>query len=78
MISDFGNMGLDEKILRSIEKLGFETPTPIQLQAIPALLAGRDLMGQAQTGTGKTAAFVLPLPMFRRLFWRLPANWPSR
>ena len=61
MASDFENLGLDEKILRSIEKLGFETPTPIQLQAIPALLAGRDLMGQAQTGTGKTAAFVLPL-----------------
>ena len=61
MISDFENLGLDDKILRSIEKLGFETPTPIQQQAIPALLAGRDLMGQAQTGTGKTAAFVLPL-----------------
>ncbi len=61
MLSDFENLGLDDKILRSIEKLGFETPTPIQQQAIPALLAGRDLMGQAQTGTGKTAAFVLPL-----------------
>jgi ATP-dependent RNA helicase DeaD len=61
MLSDFENLGLDENLLRSIEKLGFETPTPIQLQAIPALLAGRDLMGQAQTGTGKTAAFVLPL-----------------
>jgi ATP-dependent RNA helicase DeaD len=61
MLSDFENLGLDENLLRSIEKLGFETPTPIQKQAIPALLSGRDLMGQAQTGTGKTAAFVLPL-----------------
>ncbi len=61
MLSDFENLGLDENLLRSIQKLGFETPTPIQMQAIPALLAGRDLMGQAQTGTGKTAAFVLPL-----------------
>ena len=61
MLSDFENLGLDENILRSIEKLGFESPTPIQKQAIPALLSGRDLMGQAQTGTGKTAAFVLPL-----------------
>lgn len=61
MASDFENLGLDDQILQSIEKLGFETPTPIQLKAIPALLDGRDLMGQAQTGTGKTAAFVLPL-----------------
>jgi len=61
MLLDFENLGLDGKILQSIEKLGFETPTPIQEKAIPALLAGRDLMGQAQTGTGKTAAFMLPI-----------------
>ncbi len=61
MLLDFENLGLDGKILQSIEKLGFETPTPIQEKAIPALLSGRDVMGQAQTGTGKTAAFMLPI-----------------
>lgn len=61
MLLDFENLGLDGKILQSIEKLEFETPTPIQLKAIPALLEGRDVMGQAQTGTGKTAAFMLPI-----------------
>lgn len=61
MLLDFENLGLGGNILQSIEKLGFETPTPIQVKAIPALLAGRDVMGQAQTGTGKTAAFMLPI-----------------
>ena len=57
----FGDLGLTEPMLRAIADLGFEAPTPIQARSIPMLLAGRDLIGQAQTGTGKTAAFGLPL-----------------
>ena len=57
----FDELGLDESITRAISALGFETPTPIQARAIPLLLAGRDIIGQAQTGTGKTAAFALPI-----------------
>lgn len=60
-IEHFNQLGLPDYLLQSIEKLGFATPTPIQAQAIPALLAGSDVLGQAQTGTGKTAAFALPL-----------------
>ncbi|MEY6433405.1 DEAD/DEAH box helicase, partial [Thioalkalicoccus limnaeus] len=57
----FEPLGLAPAVLRSVQALGFETPTGIQTQCIPHLLAGRDLLGQAQTGTGKTAAFALPL-----------------
>ncbi len=57
----FDELGLDESITRAISALGFETPTPIQARSIPLLLAGRDIIGQAQTGTGKTAAFALPM-----------------
>jgi len=58
----FEDLGLDEKILKGVEALGFTTPTPIQEKAIPVLLSGtKDLIGLAQTGTGKTAAFGLPL-----------------
>ena len=57
----FGDLGLTEPMLHAITDLGFEAPTPIQARSIPLLLAGRDLIGQAQTGTGKTAAFGLPL-----------------
>lgn len=57
----FAELGLDEPIARAIADMGFETPTPIQARAIPVLLAGHDLIGLAQTGTGKTAAFALPL-----------------
>jgi ATP-dependent RNA helicase DeaD len=57
----FAALGLSEPILRSLTALGYEEPTPIQEVAIPPLLAGRDLLGQAATGTGKTAAFALPL-----------------
>ncbi|HZF47110.1 MAG TPA: DEAD/DEAH box helicase [Polyangiaceae bacterium] len=60
-IDGFSTLGLDERILRSLTELGYEEPTPIQREAIPPLLAGRDLVGQAATGTGKTAAFALPL-----------------
>lgn len=57
----FPQLNLIEPILRALKHQGYETPTPIQAQAIPALLSGRDLLGIAQTGTGKTAAFTLPI-----------------
>ena len=57
----FGRLGLAPAVLEAIQDLGYETPTPIQEQCIPHLLEGRDLLGQAQTGTGKTAAFALPV-----------------
>ena len=57
----FARFGLSQELLRGLADLGFQTPSPIQQAAIPELLLGRDLVGQAQTGTGKTAAFSLPL-----------------
>jgi ATP-dependent RNA helicase DeaD len=57
----FDELGLRPELLRAVAELGYEEPTPIQMRAIPALLDGRDIMGQAQTGTGKTAAFALPM-----------------
>jgi ATP-dependent RNA helicase RhlE len=57
----FSLFNLHPKLAANIEALGYETPTPIQIQAIPPVLAGKDVMGLAQTGTGKTAAFVLPI-----------------
>lgn len=57
----FASLGLIEPLLRALESLGYQTPTPVQTQAIPPVLAGRDLMAAAQTGTGKTAGFALPL-----------------
>ena len=59
--SGFSSLGLGTALLSTLEKLGYEEPTPIQQEAIPPLLAGRDLLGRAATGTGKTAAFTLPL-----------------
>jgi ATP-dependent RNA helicase DeaD len=57
----FAALGLEAALLTTLDTLGYEEPTPIQREAIPPLLAGRDLLGQAATGTGKTAAFTLPL-----------------
>src|ERR1022692_19009 len=57
----FSKLGLSEKVLQAVEASGYLTPTPIQAEAIPQVLAGRDVLGIAQTGTGKTAAFVLPM-----------------
>ena len=57
----FSSLGLSESLLRAVAEQGYETPSPIQQQAIPAVLAGRDLMAAAQTGTGKTAGFTLPM-----------------
>jgi ATP-dependent RNA helicase DeaD len=59
--SAFAALGLREPLVRTLAALGYEAPTPIQERTIPLLLAGRDLIGQAQTGTGKTAAFALPI-----------------
>ena len=56
----FADLGLSDELLRAVTEAGYDTPTPIQAQAIPPVLEGRDLMGIAQTGTGKTAAFMLP------------------
>ncbi|MBA3301038.1 MAG: DEAD/DEAH box helicase [Thermoleophilaceae bacterium] len=63
-MSAFSDLGLSTQVLDSIKHLGYETPTPIQEQAIPELLRGSDVIGQAQTGTGKTAAFGLPMVDF--------------
>ncbi|MEO0388761.1 MAG: DEAD/DEAH box helicase, partial [Pseudomonadota bacterium] len=57
----FSELDLDPKVLKAVEEAGYETPTPIQQQAIPFALAGRDVLGIAQTGTGKTASFTLPM-----------------
>ncbi|NQD36348.1 DEAD/DEAH box helicase [Permianibacter sp. IMCC34836] len=57
----FTTLGLSEPLLRAVAEQGYETPSPIQAQAIPAVLTGRDIMAAAQTGTGKTAGFTLPL-----------------
>ena len=60
-VESFAELGLSEGLLKTLGEIGYETPSPIQAQCIPVLLDGRDLIGQAQTGTGKTAAFALPL-----------------
>jgi ATP-dependent RNA helicase RhlE len=57
----FQEFGLHESILSRLAEIGFENPTPIQREAIPLVMQGRDLLGSAQTGTGKTAAFMLPV-----------------
>lgn len=61
MTNLFEGLGLRPQLVRAVTELGYENPTPIQEGAIPALLSGRDVLGQAQTGTGKTAAFALPM-----------------
>src|SRR5919197_2130078 len=57
----FADLGLSETTLHALQDVGYEQPSPIQEQAIPVLLDGRDMIGQAQTGSGKTAAFGLPM-----------------
>jgi ATP-dependent RNA helicase DeaD len=61
MSKTFAELGLSEKTLKALRDVGYESPSPIQEQAIPSVLEGRDVIGQAQTGTGKTAAFGLPI-----------------
>ncbi len=60
-MTDFASLGLIDQLQRNLDALGYRVPTPVQMQAIPAVLARRDLMAAAQTGTGKTAGFALPL-----------------
>jgi ATP-dependent RNA helicase DeaD len=60
-MSGFAELGLSKPVLRSLDEMGFEEPTPVQAQAIPALMQGHDVVAQALTGTGKTAAFGIPL-----------------
>ncbi|MBA3478515.1 MAG: DEAD/DEAH box helicase [Lautropia sp.] len=59
--TEFSDFGLDPTVLRAVTELGYRHPTPIQAQAIPVVMSGRDVMGAAQTGTGKTAGFALPI-----------------
>src|SRR5215510_1717274 len=60
-MTTFSELGLNAALLKALAAEGYTTPTPIQTQAIPSVLAGKDLVGIAQTGTGKTAAFALPI-----------------
>ena len=57
----FDNLGLSVELLSAVKTKGYATPTPIQVKAIPVILGGRDILARAQTGTGKTDAFALPL-----------------
>ena len=59
--SSFIELALSKQILKALDVVGYETPSPIQAETIPHLLNGSDVLGQAQTGTGKTAAFALPV-----------------
>jgi len=59
--TSFESLGLSAELLRAVAEQGYTEPTPIQAQAIPVVLSGRDLLGAAQTGTGKTAGFALPI-----------------
>ena len=84
----FSDLGLMPELSRAVADKGYDTPTPIQLQAIPAVLAGRDVLAGAQTGTGKTAGFVLPIlqrlaadaasAIARRVRWCSPPPASSR
>ena len=57
----FQNLGLSDPVIHGVQRMGYVDPSPIQLRAIPMILSGRDVIASAQTGTGKTAAFGLPL-----------------
>ena len=61
MLTKFSKFEIKPTLLKALNEIGYETPTPIQEQTIPLLLEKKDFLGQAQTGTGKTAAFALPL-----------------
>ena len=77
MTSSFSNLSLAEPLARAVADMGYETMTPIQEQAIPVVLQGKDVMGAAQTGTGKTAAFALPL-LQRMMKHENPSTSPAR
>lgn len=78
MTTTFAEFGLAAPLNRALEFAGFHTPTPIQAQAIPHLIAGKDLLGLAQTGTGKTAAFVLPILQSLRSAGSKPEPYTAR
>ena len=71
-MTQFSDLGLNEALLKALRSEGYDTPTPIQAQAIPGVMHGKDLLGIAQTGTGKTAAFALPI-LHRLAGNRIPA-----
>ena len=71
--TEFEVLGLSDHLMRALRSQNYERPTPIQAKAIPHLLRGRDLLGIAQTGTGKTAAFVLPILQELSENWEKPA-----
>lgn len=75
---EFQNLGIDAELLRALDDAGYTVPTPIQEQAIPAALAGRDVLGLAQTGTGKTCAFAIPILQKLKKEERLPGFPPIR
>jgi ATP-dependent RNA helicase RhlE len=77
-VTKFSDLGLAETLLRALDREGYETPTSIQAQSIPLLLQGRDLLGIAQTGTGKTAAFALPILNSFLADRRRPAPFTAR
>jgi superfamily II DNA/RNA helicase len=72
----FASLGLIDPLLRNVQDLNYQTPTPVQVKAIPAVLSGKDVMAAAQTGTGKTAGFALPL--LQRLVQHGPAVSSNR
>ena len=74
MTTSFAELGLNEQIMAGVDALGFTTPTPVQAQAIPVALEGRDVVASAQTGTGKTAAFTLPV---LQLIGRITDQWEA-
>ena len=74
----FDQLGLSAPILRSLQNLGYNTPTPVQTSAIPPILKGRDLLGCSQTGTGKTAAFALPLLQNLSVSKQIPRSHSTR
>jgi ATP-dependent RNA helicase DeaD len=69
----FSDLNLIAPLLKALDDVGYETPSPIQAQTIPLILDGKDVLGQAQTGTGKTAAFALPLTLY--FDWRIVFTW---
>ena len=77
MTDSFSNLSLAPTLARAVAEMGYESMTPIQAQAIPVVLTGQDVMGAAQTGTGKTAAFSLPL-LQRLLKHENPSTSPAR
>lgn len=76
-MSDFSSLGLSEPLFKAVEELGYTKPSPVQAKAIPMILTGRDVMASAQTGTGKTAGYTLPM-LQRLLEMRTLKNTPVR